>query len=165
MHGCLTTCLTISVLLPHADAAAQSSRLPSTDSALVSYAGMVAIERLSGTIADVAQSPTTTWWKFTAPESTVPERWAALRKHLMLAVRGRDSVATDSTYSFVRVSRVQVSGDTLRFWLGIGSAFRCPNAWYGNSGSYQVQAIRSDTTWMLPPRIVSSTYSHSRDCP
>jgi hypothetical protein len=132
---------------------------------LVSYAGIVAVERLSSTISNAAQKTNTTWWKFTAPVSTVPERWTALRKHLMLAVRGRDSLATDSTYSYITVSGVQTIGDTLRFWLDIGGAFRCPKAWYGNSGSYQVQAVRSDTTWMLPPRVVASSYSHSRGCP
>lgn len=151
--------------MPRARATAQGSRLPSTDSALVSYAGMVAVERLSSTIANAAHKPAPTWWKFTAPESTVPARWAALGKHLMLAVRGRDSVATDSTYRYIAVSGVQVNGDTLRFWLDIGGALRCPDAWYENSGSYRVQAVRSDSTWMLPPRIVESISSHSRGCP
>lgn len=165
MHRRLAACLMLSALMPHAQATAQSPRLPSTDSALVSYAGIVAVERLSSTISNAAHKSTSKWWKFTAPESSVPERWAALRKHLMLAVRGRDSVATDSTYSYIGISGVQVYGDTLRFWLDIGGAFRCPKAWYGNGGSYRVQAVRSDSTWMLPPRIVESISSHSRGCP
>lgn len=165
MHRRLAACVILSALIPLAEATAQGSRLPSTDSALVSYAGIVAVERLSSTISNAAHKAAPTWWKFTAPESSVPERWTALRKHLMLAVRGRDSVGTDSTYSYIRVHGVQVNGDTLRFWLDIGGAFRCPKAWYGNGGGYRVQAVRSDSTWMLPPRIVESISSHSRGCP
>lgn len=143
---------------------AHEKSLPSTDSALVSYAGIVAFERLSYRISDAAQSSATSWWTFTFPDSTVPQMWAALRTHLMLAVRGRDSLATDSTKSFVNVFGVETVGDTLRFWMDIGGAYRCPEHWYGNSMGYRVQAVRSNGTWMHPPKSVPSVDSYSSGC-
>ena len=144
-----------------------SSSLPSSvDSALVRYVGRIAVERLAGSIAAAAERPESVWWQITLPRGGDSLVWDRLERHLLVALRGRDSLPSDSVRGILRVSDVRLNGagDTLRFVITSGSAAICEGRWMGNTRSATYTAYRNSGTWMNDVKESDVEWAESFGC-
>ena len=159
-------CLCIALVAPRQSIGAQTVLPPSVDSALIRYVGKLAVQRVAADIASAAQSGKKRWWQISFPKGADSPMWHRLQQHLLMTVRGRDSVAGDTSKGILSVSRVRLnaSADTLWFDIDVGGAFLCRGEWMGNTRGATYIAYRVQTTWMNDVKETDVIWSESFGC-
>lgn len=152
------------VAAPVRVAAAQSARAVD-DSTIIRFTSMVVFEKLAPEIAEAAERGPKRWWKVRLPEWGPPEAWAKVRRHLLLTVNGRDSVATDTRYSFVDVQSPVVHADTLTVTLTIGRAFKCGTSWVEGTTTHEARLRINGAWWSVLPARQAPVVGDAGGCP
>lgn len=107
--------------------------------------------RLSDGLASAATASAPRPWRIELP-TTDPTTWNAVRAHLMLALRARVPVASDSAVSVLAVRDVRISGDTLFARVTIGAEWRCMGMPAGSTTAYYLIGLWRGTGWEYPMR-------------